>query len=311
MKTAAVSVKPLPASSARPRRPKGSWVGFLYIAPWLLGFLLFELYPFLSSFAYSFTDLNMFKSPNFVGLDNYRKMFADDDLFFQALKVTLIYVLIAVPAKLIFALLVAMLLNRKLRGIHFFRTVYYLPSIMGGSVAIALLWRYLFSSEGMVNTFLQALYLPKFDWLGSPGLALYTISLLTVWQFGSSMVLFLAGLKQIPAELYEAGQIDGASRVRMFFRITLPMLTPIVFFNVIMQMVNAFQDFTAAMVITNGGPLKSTYLYGLMIYQNGFQFFKMGYASAQSWVLFAIIMLVTLLIFKSSSRWVYYGDGEK
>ncbi|MBW7454382.1 ABC transporter permease subunit [Paenibacillus sepulcri] len=286
-------------------------MGFLYIGPWLLGFAIFELYPFISSLLYSFTDLNMFKSPNFVGLQNYIEMFTRDKLFLQSLKVTFIYAVIAVPLKLAFALLIAILLNRKLKGINFFRTIYYLPSIMGGSAAVALLWRYLFSREGLVNQMTGKLSIAPIDWLGSPDIALYTISALTVWQFGSSMVLFLAALKQVPGELYEAGRIDGASRSRMFVSITFPLITPIIFFNLIMQMVNAFQEFTAAMVITSGGPLNSTYLYGLLIYENGFKYFKMGYASAQSWVLFVIIMIFTLVIFKSSSKWVYYEDGGK
>lgn len=294
------------------RRILQRWTGLFYISPWLIGFLVFGLYPFVASLVYSFTDMNLLKSPNFVGLDNYAKLFSGtDELFLQSLKVTFIYVLIAVPAKIVFSLLVAMLLNMKLKGINFFRTVYYLPSIMGGSVAVAILWRYLFARDGLTNLLLGKLHLPAVDWLGSPDVALYTISLLTVWQFGSSMVLFLAALKQVPRELYEAGRVDGASRLRMFFNITLPMITPILFFNLIMQMVNAFQEFTAAMVITGGGPLNSTYLYGLLIYQNAFQFFKMGYASAQSWVLFIIILLFTFVTFRSSGNWVHYEDGEK
>jgi oligogalacturonide transport system permease protein len=300
----------IPVRAVRKRR---SWnlIGLLYISPWLIGFLTFEFYPFLASFIYSFTDLSLLKSPNFIGLQNYVKLFTNDELFIKSLKVTFTFVLIAVPAKLAFSLLVALILNMKLKGINFFRTIYYLPSIMGGSVAISILWRYLFSKEGLVNLMMTRMHLPALDWLGSPNIALGTISMLTVWQFGSSMVLFLAGLKQVPNELYEAARVDGASRVRMFFQITLPLLTPIIFFNLIMQMVNAFQEFTAAMIITGGGPLNSTYMFGLLIYQNAFQFFKMGYASAQSWVLFIIIMIFTLIVFKSQSKWVYYEDGGK
>jgi oligogalacturonide transport system permease protein len=311
MKTMAVERnKSMPAKGTAKRR---SWdyMGLLYISPWLIGFLVFELYPFIASFVYSFTDLSLLKSPHFIGLQNFVKLFAEDDLFVKSLKVTFIFVLIAVPAKIAFSLLVAVILNMRLKGINFFRTVYYLPSIMGGSVAVAILWRYLFSKEGLVNVILSRLHLPAVDWIGSPKFALFTISMLTVWQFGSSMVLFLAGLKQVPGELYEAGKIDGASRIRMFFSITLPLITPILFFNLIMQMVNAFQEFTGAMIITGGGPLNSTYLYGLMIYQNAFQFFKMGYASAQSWVLFMIIMIFTFFTFKTSSSWVHYEDGGK
>ncbi|RXZ82503.1 sugar ABC transporter permease [Paenibacillaceae bacterium] len=286
-------------------------IGLLYVLPWIIGLLIFQLYPFIMSFYYSFTDFNMVSTPNFVGLDNYKKILTDDPGFTQALKVTTIYVFLAVPVKLAFALFVALLLSAKLRGINFFRTVYYLPSILGGSVAISVLWRFLFMKEGVVNSMLGRIGIPAVDWLGSPDVALYTLGLLSVWQFGSSMVLFLAGLKQIPNDLYEAGSIDGASKTRMFFTITVPMLTPIVLFNLIMQLVNAFQDFTGAFVITNGGPMKSTYLYALKLYEEAFSFFKMGYASALSWILFVIIMAVTAVIFKSSNRWVYYEDGGK
>jgi oligogalacturonide transport system permease protein len=284
------------------------YTGLLYIAPWLIGFITLQLYPFLTSFYYSFTDLDLFKSPNLIGIQNFLHIFGNND-FWQSLKVTFIYVLIAVPAKLVFALIVAMIMNQKLRGINFFRAIYYMPSILGGSVALAILWRLLFMKEGMVNHYLAYFGVPAHSWLGDPNLALFTICLLQVWQFGSSMVLFLAGLQQIPNELYEAGKVDGASLWKTFIHITVPQLTPIIFFNLIMQMVNAFQEFTAAFIITNGGPLKATYLYGYMIWQYGFSYLKMGYASALSWVQFIIIMIFTLLIFKSSPMWVHYEDA--
>ena len=288
---------------------KYNYEGLLYVLPWLIGFLAFQLYPFVMSFVYSLTDLNLFGDPNFIGLNNFIQMFTTNLDFWQSMKVTFIYAIVAVPAKLGFALIVALIMNQKLRGINFFRTIYYLPSILGGSVALAILWRMLFMKEGVVNHYLSFLGLTSQNWLGDPSLALGTIGLLQVWQFGSSMVLFLAGLKQIPAELYEAGKMDGASRFRMFISITLPQLSPIIFFNLIMQMVNAFQEMTAAFVVTAGGPMKSTYLYGYMIWQYGFDYLKMGYASALSWVLFTIIMIFTLVIFKSSSKWVYYEDA--
>ena len=286
-----------------------NYIGLLYILPWLVGFFTLQLYPFLMSFYYSLTDLNLFRTPSFIGLQNFAQMlFANED-FWLSFKVTFIYVLIAVPAKLAFALVVAMIMNQKLRGINFFRTVYYLPSILGGSVALAILWRLLFMKSGVINHYLSYLGIASYNWLGDPSLALTTISLLQVWQFGSAMVLFLAALKQIPNELYEAAKVDGAPRWRMFFHITLPQLTPILFFNLIMQMVNAFQEMTAAFVITSGGPMKSTYLYGYMIWQYGFDYMRMGYASALSWALFLVIMCFTLLIFKSSTMWVHYEDA--
>lgn len=288
---------------------KYQYVGLLYILPWIIGFLIFQLYPLVSSFIYSFTDYSMMNNPGFVGLKNYKELLTTDPNFWQSLKVTLIYVIFSVPLKLAIALLIAMILNIKIRAVGFFRTLYYLPSIMGGSVAIAVLWRFLFMKDGFLNKLLSTIHIQGADWLGDTRFSLITISLLTVWQFGSSMVLFLAGLKQIPEELYEAGRMDGASKLRMFFTITIPMLTPIVLFNIVIQMINAFQDFTAAFVITNGGPANSTYLYGIMLYQNAFQYFKMGYASALSWILFIIIIAITALIFKSSSRWAHYEDG--
>ena len=288
---------------------KKQYIGLLYITPWILGFLVFQLYPFVSSFLYSFTDYSLTASPSFTGLKNYIELFSKDEQFFNSLKVTLYYVFMSVPMKLAFALLVAMILNIRLKYVNFFRTVYYLPSILGGSVAVAVLWRFLFLEDGLVNRILGYVKIPPVGWLSDPSIALFSISLLTVWQFGSSMVLFLAGLKQIPQELYEAGRVDGASKLRMFFTLTIPLLTPIIFFNLIMQMVNAFQDFTGAFVITNGGPMKATYLYAMKLYDEGFLFFKMGYASALSWVLFIIIMAFTALTFKSSASWTHYEDG--
>lgn len=288
------------------------YVGLIYIAPWIIGFIVFQLYPLLTSLVYSFMDYKMFSEPEFIGLKNYIYMFTKDNLFWHSLKVTFIYVFVSIPLKLVAALIVALLLNMKLKFINFFRTVYYIPSIMGGSVAIAILWKAMFMKEGYVNSILSLFSIPSVSWLGNPSYALYTLSFLVVWQFGSSMVLFLAGLKQIPSELYEAAKVDGASGIKMFFSITLPQLSPIIFFNLIMQIINTFQEFTGALVITDrGGPMNETYLYVLKIYDEGFRFFKMGYASALSWILFIIILVFTSLIFKSSSGWVYYEDGGK
>jgi oligogalacturonide transport system permease protein len=288
---------------------KSSWVGFVYILPWLAGFLLLQLIPLINSFWYSFTDFQLLGITRFIGLENFKNIFTADPQFWNSLRVTFVYVFLAVPCKIGFALFIAVILNKKLRGINFFRTIYYMPSILGGSIAISVLWRFLFMKRGVINGIIGLIGIPALDWLGDPRFALFTVSLVTVWQFGSSMVLFLAGLKQIPETLYEAARIDGAGRIRIFFRITLPMLTPIVFFNLIMQMINAFQEFTTAFVITQGGPLKSTYLYGLFLYDQGFKFFRMGYASALSWILFGIIFIFTSLTFRSSASWVHYGDS--
>jgi oligogalacturonide transport system permease protein len=293
------------------RYRKRDYAAFIFISPWIIGFLVFQAYPFLSSFVYSFTDLSMLKPYKFIGLYNFKEIFTHDQTFIQSLKVTVVYVLISVPLKLTFALFIAMLLNLKVKGIGVFKTLYYLPSILGGSVGIAILWRFLFNKNGFINQLIGRLGMPAIDWLGSPDLSLITISLLAVWQFGSSMILFLAALKQIPQELYEAAQVDGSGRVRMFFKITVPMITPIILFNIVMQMINAFQEFAAPFLITKGGPLKATYLYGLMLYDNAFTYLKMGYASALSWIMFVIILILTALIFKSSAYWTFYQDGGK
>ncbi|MCD8170953.1 MAG: sugar ABC transporter permease, partial [Clostridiales bacterium] len=268
-----------------------------------------QMYPFLASLYYSFTQYSVLGQPKFIGLGNYIRLFTIDPDFKKSILVTMEYALISVPSKLLFALIVALILNMKLKGINGFRTVYYIPSILGGSVAVSALWRLMFMPDGILNKLLELIGLPAVNWLGQAGTAMFTICLLQVWQFGSSMVLFLAALKQIPMDLHEAASIDGAGKMKRFFYITLPIITPIIFFNLIMQTINALQNFTSAFVITNGGPLKSTYLIGMKLYTEGFSNFKMGYASAISWVLFAIILVFTMFIFKSSDAWVYYEDG--
>lgn len=285
-------------------------VAYLYIAPWLIGFVCLTLIPFVSTLVFSFTDYSVLRPPRFVGLANYVKMFTEDDLFPKSLWVTIKYVFISVPLKLAFALLVAIILNKNIKGIGFYRTMYYLPSIFGGSVALSILWRMLFMGDGFVNRMLSTFGIAGPDWLGDQRFSLITISLLQVWQFGSSMVLFLAGLKQVPDYLYDAARIDGAGKFRIFLSITFPLITPIVFFNLVMQTVNAFQTFTTAFVITSGGPLHSTYLYAILLYDNAFKYFKMGYASALAWVLFVVLMAITALLFKSSSSWLHYMDSE-
>jgi len=287
------------------------YIGLAYIAPWLIGLFVFQLYPLVSSLWYSLTNYAFINEAAFVGPRNYVTAFTKDVNFMKSLSVTLLYVFTAVPAKLVMAMLVALLLNRKLRGTYLFRTVYYLPSILGASVAVSILWRFLFMKEGYINNIIAALGLPAVDWTGRPDTALFTISLITVWQFGSSMVLYLAALKQVPAELYESARIDGAGRLRQFFQITLPMISPVVFFTLVMQLISGFQDFTAPLLVTSGGPAKATYLFGLMLYDNAFRFFKMGYAAALSWVLFAIILVITGIIFRFSNVMVYYEDGGK
>ena len=292
----------------RKKTMKREYKAYLYILPWILGFAILQLYPFVSSFIYSFTDYTVGAKATFQGLANYKKLFTQDKEFWNSLKVTILFALYTVPGKLIMALAVAMFLNRDLKGINLIRTLYYIPSLFGGSVAVALLWRLMFLDNGVINAILSALHLPVIQWLGDTRYALRTICMLEIWQFGSSMVMFLAALKQVPRSLYEAAEIDGAGKVTRFFHITLPQISPIIFFNLINQTIQALQNFTSAQVITEGGPLKSTYVLGLKLYKEGFSYFKMGYASAISWVVFAAIMIFTLAIFASSKLWVHYAD---
>ncbi len=286
--------------------------GLAYLSPFLIGLVVFTLFPFVASLALSFTDYHLqdrLDSARFVGIDNYASL-VDDRTFKQSLFVTLIYVFVTVPLKLAFALFIAYVLNFKLRAIGFFRTAYYLPSILGGSVAVAVVWRYVFAGDGLINQVLEGLGAGGVNWLGEPDTAMFTIMLLRLWQFGSAMVIFLAGLQAIPSDLYEAAKIDGAGAWRTFFRITLPILTPVVFFNFIMQVIQAFQEFNGPYIITGGGPLKSTYLLPLMIYEESFKYFDMGYASAISWVLFALTAVCAAAAFSSSRYWVFYAQDE-
>jgi oligogalacturonide transport system permease protein len=286
--------------------------GYLYLAPFLIGLAVFTLFPFVSSLLLSFSDYRL-QDPvgtvQLVGADNYTAMMHDRTLH-KSLGVTLLYVGITVPLKLAFALFIAFVLNFRLRAIGAFRTAYYLPSILGGSVAIAVVWRYVFAGDGLINQALDWVGAEPVNWLGEPAYAMFTVVLLRLWQFGSAMVIFLAGLQGIPNDLYEAARLDGASRWQMFRRITLPLLTPVVFFNLIMQVIQAFQEFNGPYVITGGGPLKSTYLLPLMIYDEAFKYFEVGYASALSWCLFIIVGIFTALSFWSSRPWVYYAQED-
>ncbi len=287
--------------------------GYVFILPWLLGFLLFTLVPFGASLYFSFTKYDLFSSPQFIGINNYIKMFTNDDLFWKSLKVTFLYAFVSVPLRLIFALFVAMLLNRKSKMSGFYRTVFYLPSIIGGSVAVAVMWRMLFLKEGLFNAILGKIGLPSdVSWLTNTKTAIWTLILLAVWQFGSSMLIFLAGLKQIPDHYYEAARVDGAGRGVQFFKITIPMLTPVIFFNLVNQLISGFIAFTQSMIVTQQGqPLNTTLFYAVYLYKAAFGEYKMGYGSALAWVLLLIIGIFTAIIFKSSNSWVYYESKEQ
>lgn len=287
---------------------KNEKMGYVYILPWLIGFCLLTIWPFVSSLYYSFTDYNMIAEPNLVGIENYLTLFKDQE-FVNSLIATLKYTVITVPLQLIFALFVAFILNFKLKAISLYRTAYYIPSLLGGNVAIAILWRFMFQPDGFINTFLETFGISPVNWLSTPGGAMAVIVLLKVWQFGSSMLLFLAALKEIPQDLYEAAAMDGSTKVRTFFTITIPLITPTIFFNLIMQLNNALQEFNGPYLVTGKGPLNATYLSSMFIYDKAFKSFEMGYASAASWILFMLIVVVTLAVFGSQKRWVYYSDG--
>lgn len=286
-----------------------NYIGLLFIAPWLIGFVVLQLYPFVTSFYYSLTKYNIMSKPEFIGLDNYISLLTKDTDFWNSLKVTLIYTIFTVPGKLIVALAVALVMNKNMKGINLIRTIYYLPSLFGGSIAVSILWKLMFQEQGIINSLLATLHIPPVQWLGSTKMAMPTIILMNFWQFGSAFVMFLAALKNVPADLYEAADIDGASKITKLFKITLPQISSIIFFNVIMQTISALQSFASPMVITDGGPLKSTYVLGLKLYTEAFSYYKMGYACAVSWVIFAMITVVTLILFRFSSMVVYYEDG--
>jgi len=283
-------------------------VAYLYLLPWLIGIAGLQLYPFFVSFYYALCDYHPLRKPFFVGVNNFVRLFTIDPDFFISLKATLLYVIYTVPFKLIMALFIALLLSKARKGIGILRTAYYLPSLFGGSVAISVLWLIMFMDQGMVNGFLNSIGISTISFLGNPKTALPTLSLLEVWQFGASMVMFLAALKQVPVTLYEAARIDGAGSVNSFFKITMPYISPILFFCIIMQTLNAIQNFTSAFVITRGGPVKSTYMLGLKLYNDGFFFWRMGYASATSWIIFFMIAAFTLALFASQKHWVFYSD---
>ncbi|MGD2146034.1 MAG: sugar ABC transporter permease [Anaerolineae bacterium] len=279
---------------------------YLCVSPWLLGFVIFVLGPMVVSLGLSFSRWDLLSQARFVGLRNYQKMLTRDPLFWQSLKVTGIYTAAYVPMELAGGLALALVMNQKLKFIGVFRTIYYLPSVLPG-VAFVVLWMWMLHPDvGLINTVLSYAGIQGPRWLVDPDWALTALLLMSTWGLGRSMVIYLASLRGVPKHLYEAAAIDGASPWQSFWRITLPMLTPTIFFNLVLSVISTFQTFTSAYVSTDGGPLDSTLFYVLYVFRQGFQFFNMGYASALAWVLFLIILLLTLLIVRSSDRWVYY-----
>jgi multiple sugar transport system permease protein len=287
--------------------------GYAFLLPWLIGFFALTLGPIIASLYLSFTKYDLLTSPEWIGTKNYVSMFTDDYRLKDSIWVTMKYVFLSVPVRLSFALAIAMLLNQGLRLLNLYRTIYYIPSLLGGSVAISVLWKQVFDKEGVFNQGLAVVGIEGPAWISSPSYAIYSLIGLSVWQFGSVMIIFLAGLKQIPTELYEAATVDGAGKVRQFAKITMPLLTPVLFFNLTITLIQSFQTFTKAFIISggSGGPINSTLLYSLYLYIKGFTFLDMGYASAMAWVLLFITAIITGLLFLSSRYWVFYSDGGK
>jgi len=283
--------------------------GYLFVAPLLLGLLAFTLGPILQSLYISFTRYDIFTPSTFVGLRNYKALLADR-LFWQSLKITTIYAVVSVPLQLSLGLAVALLMNAKVRGITLFRTIYYLPAVVSG-VAVSLLWVWIFNpSYGLANVALKAVGLPPQRWLADPATALPSLIFMSLWGIGGGMVIYLAGLQGVPEHLYESASLDGANALQQFRHVTLPMLTPVIFYNLVMGLIGSFQTFTQAFVMTSGGPANATLFYVLYLFRQAFSYFHMGYASAMAWVLFSIILVLTLLVFKSSALWVY-TEGKR
>ncbi len=289
------------------KKKREQLVGYLFISPFIIGFVCFISIPMLLSLGFSFTKYDILSPPKFIGLENYITMFTQDPLFWKTFGVTMFYVLFSVPLRLLMALAVALLLVRPGKLSAFYRTVFYLPSIIGSSVAIAILWKRMFASNGMINALLGELGIQSsVAWLGRSGTAIWTLILLAVWQFGSSMLIFLAGLKQIPRYLYEAATVDGANWIAKFFKITLPMLSPTIFFNLINQLINGFMAFTQSFIITEGKPQNTTLFYVVYMYQNSFKYNKLGYGCALAWFMVLVVGGLTALLFLTQKRWVYY-----
>lgn len=277
---------------------------YIFLSLWILGMLIFYLFPFLYSLYLSFTDSNLVGG-SLTGVTNYIRLFTEDNRFMKSLSVTTKYAFIGVPLKLIFALFLAVILQK---GSTYYRTAFYLPSLIGSSVAVAVMWRQLFGKSGIFSAFLLLFGIPSKNWIGSPGTALSILVVLCVWQFGSSMVVFIGGLKNVPDQLYEAARIDGSGKTRQFFSITLPILSPTIQFNLILQLVGGFQVFTQGYIITRGGPMDSTLFTVQYIYEQAFKSAKLGYASSMSWVLFLLISVVSMVVLLSSKYWVFYEN---
>ncbi|WP_163101091.1 carbohydrate ABC transporter permease [Peribacillus alkalitolerans] len=300
-----------PSIQVKKKKQWGKLAPYFFISPWIVGFLLFTLGPLLFSLVISFFEWPIVGEKKFIGFENYIVMFTDDPLFWHSLWVTVKFALLFVPLNIILSLFLAILLNKKLKGSSIFRTFFYVPSVISG-VALAMIWGWVYNGEyGILNYLLSLVGIEGPDWLNQQGWALIAMVLASLWGQGTMMLIFLAGLKNIPQDLYEAAEIDGAGKIYSFFKITLPLLTPTLLFNLITTIISAFQQLTLALVLTGGGPLQSTYFYAMYVYENAFKYFKMGYSSANAWIMFLIVLFLTLLVFRSSSAWVYYENEVK
>ncbi len=298
---------------ARRRARKETLAGYGFLIPWLIGFFGLTLIPMAYSLYLSFTKYNIFTAPEWIGLDNYIRLFTNDPTFVQSAQITLVYVLIGTPITLAAALIVAMLLNYRDRGAGFFRSSFYAPSLIGGSVSVAIVWRAMFNEDGPVNSILSSIGVDLGGWVGNPSLVLPMMILLSIWQFGATMVIFLAGLKQIPKELYEAAEVDGASAYRRFLAVTIPMLSPVIFFNLLLGLIGAFQVFASAYIISNGtgGPAGMTNFITLYLYKRGFGDGQMGYAAAIAWVLLVVVAVIAFILFRTQKSWVHYSGDNR
>ncbi|MBW9092076.1 sugar ABC transporter permease [Microbacterium jejuense] len=300
-----------PGQRARSRRETAA--GYAFLSPWLLGFFGLTAIPMVYSLYLSFTRYNIFQPPKWIGLDNYIRMFTDDPVFIQSAQITLVYVFIGTPITMAAALAVAMLLNFRDQGAGFFRSAFYAPSLIGGSVSVAIVWRAMFSTDGPVDNSLSFFGIDIGGWIGNPAMILPMMILLHVWQFGSTMVIFLAGLKQIPKELYEAAEMDGAGAWRRFRAVTIPMLSPVIFFNLLLGLIGAFQVFTSAYIISNGtgGPAGMTNFITVYLYKRGFSDGQMGYAAAIAWVLLIVVAIIAFILFRTQKSWVHYAGDDR
>jgi len=297
----------------RRRERRETIVGYGFLVPWLIGFFGLTLIPMVYSLYLSFTRYNIFQAPRFVGLDNYIRLFTQDPQFIQSATITLIYVLVGTPIMLAAALGIAMLLNYRDRGAAFFRSAFYAPSLIGASVSVAIVWRAMFGGDGPVDSILSAVGINIGSWVGNPSLVLPAMIILSVWQFGSTMVIFLAGLKQIPKELYEAAEMDGANAAQRFRAVTLPMLSPVIFFNLLLGLIGAFQVFASAYIISNGsgGPAGMTNFITLYLYKRGFSDGQYGYAAAIAWVLLVVVAVIAFILFRTQKNWVHYSGDNR